>query len=439
MLYFILIYLIAFACFAYKILDKDLLAPTVITGFTLILGTFVACIGNVNWKVKVPWEILLIYVLGTSSLLFGELVLKQKCYKSTFRLDTTQKYKIKEVNIPKWITFTAVLFSIVIVLLSQKKSIQIAYENGYYGAEWQSMPVYVKHAISSGRAHYGALLSIGRQLLENFTYLGLFLFISNGSISGFKNAFKTHSYLLIFIVLYAYMLSFQGQRSNFIALIAFCFYTFWIQNAHLKVELNYKKIILAGSIFIVLFLVYFTIAGSLTGRSANSSALENIYIYIGSSIVDFAELFNSDAKKYTLTWGALTFNGIYTTLRRLIPALPIINKALNSFDFGFITFANGSKSNVYGPYAVIFTEFSYFGVALLTFIQGCIYRLLYNTVRKYNATPWGIYLFSFISYGIVIAFIDEQQFSLLFSVYQLMHLTIAYILLNFCLKKYSKI
>lgn len=437
MLYFILVYLMIFTYIAYRLLDRDLLAPTVITGLTLILGTTVACIGNVNWQVKVPWNVLFIYVLGTLSLMFGELIVKQKCCKTDFKLNFTQQYRIKEVKIPRWIILVTVLFSIVVVILSKRKSIQIAYENGYYGADWQSMPVYVKHAISSGRAHYGILLSTGRQVLENFTYLGLFFFILNGSITGFIYAFRNYSYLLVFVVLYAYMLSFQGQRSNFIAIIAFCFYAFWIQSVRLKVKLNYKKIILAGSAFVVLFLLYFTIVGSLTGRSANSNAMENIYVYIGSSIVDFAEYFNSDVEKYTFTWGTLTFNGIYTTLKRLIPFLPTISRTPNSFDFGFVTLANGSKSNVYGPYAVFFAEFSYFGVVILTFIQGCIYRLLYNTVRRSGATPWGIYLFSFISYGIVIAFIDEQQFLLLFSVYQLMHLTIAYVFLNFCIRKYS--
>lgn len=439
MLYIILFYLMLYTFGAFILLDKDIFSPSVVTGLMLILGTSVACIGNVNWKVTIPVQVLIIYMIGTIFMLIGEIFAKRLCCKGSFRLNYTKNYRITEVKIPIWIILSALVFSIVVALLSEKKAVQIAYANGYYSAEWQSMPVYVKHALSSGRASFGMVLSTCRQVVENCTYLGLFFFIMNGTVMGFGYALRKHFLLCSFIFPYAYIMSLQGQRSSFIAIIAFCFYSFWILYSHLRIEVNHRKLIIAGGFFICLFLLYFTVIGSLTGRSANSNAFENIFVYIGSSIVDFAEYLNSDAGKYTFTWGTRTFSGFYATATRLIPFFTPVKPASDSFDFGFVFFENGSSSNVYGPYAKFFSEFSYIGVAILPLLQGAIYRLMYNNARRNSVSVWGIYLFSFISYGIVIAFVDEQQFQLLFSVYQLMHLMIAYILLNLCLTRCSGI
>ena len=438
MLYTIVICLLIFTYFAYRILDKDYFAPSVIMGITIIFGGIVGCFANLNWKVHVPFEVLLLYMLGYGSLILGEIVVKNKSYQMHLKFKYTQQYTISEINIPNKFIFMAIVFSIVVVMISKNKSVQIAYENGYTGEEWQSMPVYVKHAISRGNAHYGVVLSTCRQILENITYLSVFIFIFNGSIAGFAYAVKKHFVLFVFPLLYAYMLSFQGQRSNFIGIIVFSFYAFILQSKHLRVKLNYKKIIIICVVFVILFLLYFTIVGNFTGRSANSNAIENACVYIGSSILDCAEYINSPQSKYSFTWGTRTFSGLYSTIMRIFPFLPTIHANSNAYTFQFVTFANGSESNVYGPFAKFFSEFGYLGVIILCFVQGLLYRILYNTCKNPSATPWQMYLFSFISYGIVIAFVDEQQLSLLFSVYQLMHLFIGYILLNYCIHQFSE-
>lgn len=438
MLYAAFAYLIIFTYSAYRILNKDIFAPSVITGITLVLGTFVAILGNYKWNVTVPFVVLLIYVLGTISLLMGEITTKSRCISSN-KFTFTQRYSVNEVIIPKWIVIIALLFSLFVVVWSKKKATEIAYANGYYGADWQSMPVYVKWAVSNGKAKFGFTLSLCRQVLEVITYLGVYFFIMNASVTGIKYAFRNHYYLLCFIVPFAFMLSIQGQRSNFIGVISFAFYILWSQNKKLRVKLNYKRVIMFGGIFVLLFLVYFIVVGNLTGRAATDNAMEDVYIYVGSSIVDFAEYFNSSLGKFTFTWGTRTFSGIYSTMKTLIPFLPSVKRATGSFDFGFVVFENGSRSNVYGPYAKFYSEFGYLGVICLPFLQGCIYRLLYNNARNKSATPWSIYLFAYISYGIVIAFVDEQQFQLLFSTYQIIHLVLTYFLLNYCINNYGKL
>ncbi len=439
MFFWILTYLICFTYGAYILLGKDIFAPSVIFGLTLIIGTFAACIGNVNWGVHIPVDVLIIYSIGTAFLLIGELLLKKNISKVGIKASYTQSFEMMEIRIPKSIIVIALIFSIVVVYYSKIKAIQIAYSNGYYGYDWQSMPVYVKHAVSSGRASYGMVLSTCRQIVEDFCYLGLFFFLMNSSVRGFLYSIKHHWNLLIFIIPYAYMMSLQGQRSSFVGIVAFGFYLFWILNYHCKISIDKNKIILTGLIFIMIFLIYFTIIGNVTGRAANSNSIENILVYTGSSIVDFSEYLNSPLNKYTHTWGTRTFGGMWSTIRRIFPFLKPINRAPVSYGFGFVYFKNGSASNVYGPFANFFSEFSYFGVALFPFLEGMIYRLMYNNAKKEGTSMWNIYLFSYIAYGIVIAFIDEQQFQLLFSVYQLMHLTIAYIILNICIKNYGKV
>ena len=73
MLYTIVICLLIFTYFAYRILDKDYFAPSVIMGITIIFGGIVGCFANLNWKVHVPFEVLLLYMLGYGSLILGEI------------------------------------------------------------------------------------------------------------------------------------------------------------------------------------------------------------------------------------------------------------------------------------------------------------------------------------------------------------------------------
>lgn len=432
MLYIVLLFLIVFTLVALYI-TNDILSPTVIISLTTVFGTFIACLGNCNWGISVPAEILLVYILGMSSYLFGELASINKNAAINVRIGSVKIFSAKRVlsenRIPYKHILIVFLYSSIIAYIYGKKAVQIAYQYGYTGAAWQSMYDYIKNAFMYKGAHMGILLSTAYALSGVFTYVSLQFFIVNAAIIGIKKTIKECWYYLLLLIPYAYTQFIQGQRTGYIGIFSFLIFNFLLaKNKISQKKIRLSQLIKYGMMAVSVFFVIFVSSGVNTGRLEQSYAFESLKVYAGSAIVDFAEYFNVDGRLNTGI-GISTFAGLRGTLSRFI-------KLDGKGRLGFVTFRNGSMSNVYGAFASYYTDFWYFGVVLLPFALGYLYRRFYNNARGKNASYVSLYIYGYFSYGMVMSFISEQQYRLFFSVGQLMHLSIAYIVLRYCIKKY---
>ena len=432
MLYIVLLFLTIFTLLAIYI-TNDVLSPTVIISLTTVFGTFIACLGNRNWGISIPIDILLVYVLGMSSYLFGELGSKSKNRPinvkfGSFKLFQTNRV-LSENRIPFMHIMIAFLFSCIVAYIYGKKAIQIAYQYGYTGAAWQSMYDYIKNAFMYKGAHMGVLLSTAYALSGVFTYVVLQFFIVNAAIIGFKKTIKGCWYYLLLLIPYAYTQFMQGQRTGYIGIFSFLIFNFLLaKNKKNQKKIRISQLIKYGMVAVSVFFVIFVSSGVNTGRLEQLHAFESLKVYAGSAIVDFAEYFNVDGRLNTGI-GISTFSGLRGTLSRFI-------NLDGKGRLGFVTLKNGSMSNVYGAFASYYTDFWYFGVVLLPFMLGYLYRRFYNNARGQNASYTSLYIYGYFSYGMVMSFISEQQYRLFFSVGQIMHLCIAYFVLRYCIKKY---
>ena len=70
--------------------------------------------------------------------------------------------------------------------------------------------------------------------------------------------------------------------------------------------------------------------------------------------------------------------------------------------------------------------------------MGYLYRRLYDNAKEANTSYGSLYLFGYVSYGMVMTFIAEQQIRNFMSIGQLMHVIIAVVVLKIFVKKFQQ-
>ena len=434
MLYAVLVYLIIFTILSFRVFN-DIMSPTVIIGLTMIFGTVIACIGNINCCIEIQVDILIVYLLGTFFLFIGEAVATNNKKKIVIKCGatyiTSQNRFLKPNNIPFKYTLVLFIFTLVVAVLCERRYINIAYTFGYTGESWQSLQKYIKEALMYRNARLGMGLATAYSIVTVLAYIFLEFFTINCCYNGIKNTIKKHWFYLLPVFSYVYVNNVQGQRSGYIGLISFVIFSYFIANSAINnKKINVMKFVKYGLIAVLLFIIVFVISAVENGRLQESNAIESVKIYAGSAIVDLANYFNNGAE-HTEKIGQSTFPGLRSTISRFIP----INNNMKSV-FGFVRFANGSYSNVYTAFGHYYADFGYIGIVFFSFLSGYLYKRLYNNTKGENISYGALYIYSYLTYGLVMTFIAEQQFTMFMSVNQLMHFFFAYFLLNIFVKKF---
>lgn len=435
MLYVVLIYLIIFTLMTYGMF-RDIFSPTVIIGIMCTLCSFFACLGNANWGVSIPIDILPLYVLGTIALATGELIAVNRgkiVLKNGHKRKFAQR-ALTENYIPFCYVSVALVYSIGVVFYYSRKLISFAYDYGYTGAAWQSLQECIKNATMYSDFHIGYVLASAYAIFIVFVYIAVQFFVINASLIGWKKAFKSCWYYLLLLVPYVYIQFMQGQRTGILGLIVFGAFIFFLGQSKKKFrKIKVKDLVKYGVTALVSFFIIFAVIGVNTGRIVGS-ALESIKVYTGSSIVDTANYFN-EGGEFNETIGATTLVGLRATISRFIPS---INNSKQGTVLHFVRYQNGSASNVYGSFTQYYADFWYVGVILLCLILGFLYRRLYENARMDNASYGSTYIYGYIGYGIIMTPIAECQITSLFSVVQLMHIFFAVIILPWCVNHFAK-
>jgi len=433
LLYIIAIYLFAYSIIAY-ILLRDVLSPSVIVGLSMTFGTAVAISSNAKWAISVPVEVVIVYLLGTLSLLVGELLAGKKVlgsYKVSRSKVILNYPQISYVKIPFRLLFISLLFSITVSYFYGKKAISIAWAYGFTNASWQSLQDYIKNAMMYGGAHIGMGLASAYAISTVLTYIFIQIYVVNVGIKGWRYTFKRNWYYLLMFLPYIYTQFIQGQRTGYIGMFSFILYNYFFSYYSKKnKKISTKTFVRYATVAIVVFYVVFLISGIRSGRLKKMDSLESIRVYTGSSIIDCADYFNRGGI-LNKGFGVSTFKGLRNTISRFVP----LNGESN---LGWVRMANGSRSNVYGAFTSYYSDFSYLGVIIIPTLLGFIYKLMHNKAKSDQSTFGALYAYSYISYGIVMSFIDEQQLRLFMSVGQIMHVVVAVVLLKLVVNRYAK-
>lgn len=434
MLIMTIILLFCLLFFAYRILNRDILSPSMISIVMFIVGCFAGLIGNRNWMIEINVLIPLIYFLALLFMVLGEKICLKK--RVVFKNNFLNKKNVSDftnslVQIPIWFYIAYFIYSIFVLSLMQKRAVAAAVVHGYSYQKWQNLSEYIKDAFMYGEASWGMALATLYAILVVIAYISFAAVLINYSVLGWRVTIKKYKRYIFAIVPYVIAQIIQGQRSGYVGFITFGIMIYYLYCIKEKKEIKLSNILRKGIVIFVLACIIFISSGVFTGRLNIKNANESLLVYLGSSVVDFSNMLNYPIKGLGL--GFNSFTGLLSTLRRIFIYIPTSTKQM--FTGGFVTMANGSRSNIYSALANYYLDFGFIGIIIITLLLGMIYRLLYNNAKKSNGNIWPIYLYAYVSYGIVMAFISEQQLTLLFSIGQLMHLIIAYFALKL-VKKY---
>ena len=139
------------------------------------------------------------------------------------------------------------------------------------------------------------------------------------------------------------------------------------------------------------------------GANRKSIISSEIQTYLSGGIVAFSDTIFSHS--FTRN-GADTFRlfiAIGDALFGLHNAVPLVNE--------FITIGNGITTNVYTFYDFYIRDFGIIYALMMQYVVAVIHGVSYNKMKKGNL--FSIFIFSMLSYPLLMQFFQDQYFSLL--------------------------
>jgi oligosaccharide repeat unit polymerase len=225
---------------------------------------------------------------------------------------------------------------------------------------------------------------------------------------------KKNFILLIPIITLLFSTVLSTARNGFIGIIImFFFYVF--DCVRIKQKLKIGKIFKWGVVLIAVFLAVFSALGSSRGQSAT---LDTICIYAGSSIVAFSVWFSKGMNGSGSLFGSESFVGIHELIARFFPNY----KDLSLFD-KFITFPNGSQTNIYTAFKAWIADFGWLGCLIFCLLIGFFFGIIYlkTIYKKYDfRTCLFRCVYAYFLYYLIYSFATPELTTSFLSVTQLM-------------------
>lgn len=140
-----------------------------------------------------------------------------------------------------------------------------------------------------------------------------------------------------------------------------------------------------------------------SGANRRSIISSEFQIYLSGGIIAFSDTLSSHS--FTRN-GANTFR-LFIALGDMLfgthNAVPLVNE--------FITIGNGITTNVYTFYDFYIRDFGVLYALIMQYIVAVIHGVSYSKMKKGNL--FGIFIFSMLSYPLIMQFFQDQYFSLL--------------------------
>lgn len=387
MLYVLAVYLFFSACLSYRISGYDIISPTFVLSTLFLFCDLFSIIGNQQWHVLITGNLVVVFIIALTMIQFGEMfaisIIKNR--KRNNEIDLFQNKSIISFSKIKLIIFilidSAILWVYYNNLLLLVKS--IGYSNG------DKLIQYIRVATTVNDMSVNPIIAILVGYISGMAYIALYIFLNNfdGTIKSIKNNFL----LLIPVVLYTGSSVISGARNGFIQIIVFVFMVCLLLYRRNNKRINVFKTLIISCITIFLFLLIFTNLGKLTGKTTDNNALNNILIYVGSSIVALGKWL-ANGIRYSKYIGIESFWGIRYFINKIDSSF-----YAGSFALNFIYFNNGSSTNIYTAFRSFLADFGYPGLMIIPFIISFIYSFCYQNTKK-SGESLSIILYSYFFY-----------------------------------------
>lgn len=431
MIYLLLALLIILLLSALILAQGDILSPWVISIGMVLISCIFAVLYSKKWEINIGSYSVIIIVLSLFLFGIGELfveLLNELYYKNTNGLVSSRdNNNLLLINIPIKITYSIIALLVVFLFYYAIRIYKISLIGGNKEG-FAGMLHYARDVLITSGNHVGRLGNHMMIFAEAATSIYLLAFINNIVLKQYST--KTLLNLCPVIIYFFFGILSTG-RTFIIKLFAMALIYYFIMDSKRQ---NWKKtsitkILVMGGLSLVVFFILFTILGVLKGTSANGM-FDKIAFYTGLSIPSF-DYFVQTYDHNNIILGEETLYGIHSILRKIGIFIPERARHLE-----FVYFS-GVRGNVYMSFRRYLNDYGLFGLFLIQFSLGVLYKSLYTLLKRTKHFNVVLILYGFLFYPLVMQGIDELILSSMLNtsvVYLAVYVSILYYI---CIKKYK--
>lgn len=418
MIYLLIFTIILFFIFSFYIFEKNILTPSVVLCGTFLVSLLFSVFNVKKWGVCLSEKTYLIVVLALLSFMIGNLVVKIL----NLKIKKKSEYKIKKNSFLKFLLIDIIL--LIGLYKYYKDTYSLSLIAGNPGG-FKLMLYYVREA-KLKFYDVSRISNLFFMLTQAFAYTSIFYFF----FLTINHKFRLNNILnLSPAIIYLGFIFLTGGRTGFIYLIVYSINVVFLlsyQKNNFTIK-NLKKVVLYLILSLIIFFVFFCIAGSLKGQiQTRDIIIDRIAIYTGSSIPALNEHINSGRMIESKIVGGNLFFNLYSFLKKFGIDIPNLYAPLY-----FTDFKAGYGTNVYTGIIRYINDLGFFGMLLTMAFLGFFYGTFYSFVSK-RKNAFLLILYSMYCYPVYEFVIEERFFMDLFPygfMYTYIFISFAYFIL----------
>lgn len=427
---------ILIALFSYRIFNRDILSPSLISSLIFLFSTICAIFGLSSWNnISLSFDCFMLLFIGLFSFLIGETIARRVFYRKKIEKDITQSIPKETWQQNKISTITLVLlatFAIITTFFLIKEIGDVCAFYGFQGENiMEKLAFYrTKTSLFSDTTSIRDINFIVKQCWKICSAIGIILFTYFTILKNSNEKIGRKRTLLIFSIITITLLQsflYNGGRSIlFHYVISFIGITLFYRLTKKQKTLskkNLQKILVLTSALLLIFYLLLPIVG----RKTNHGFMEYTSFYLGASIPSL-QLYLEESIESSDPIGEESFSGVYYTLNKL--HIIDYTKAQTHEWRAFAD--NGTlSSNVYTSIRSYYKDFGIFGVIILQLLFGFIITIFYLKTKHSSNILSSIIYFNYL-YILFDQVRDEQFYSLISisSIAQILIIIITFYIIN---------
>lgn len=391
-----------------KIYNKEILSPSIVYTFSMIMCLFCSIVGLINWNNVSTLKFTTIAIIICSVVFFS---LGEYISRKILKVNNI-KYKPQKISqIEWWKIILQIIFITITIIFMYFEVKRIAKIAGYTDGGFFTMISYFRNLsilyttelLETGQG-INIIVSQMRKICEVICFINIYFLVNNIFYKNLKNK-KNLGYLLILVMCLGLSLLTGGRMQIIIYVIAIVFVALVLLLSKYKIcqiiKEHSKKIII---LFVVVIIGFYAML-PLTGRKNNVDIVSYMSFYLGTSIPSLDIYLDNSTKPES--FGEETLRGFQTVLYKIG-----VNKKISPITTQWIHFdvdeTNSMSSNIFTSGKRYYHDFGYLGVAICQMIFGFSISFLYYFMKKKSSVI--ILIFLSMNFYMVIDQIRDDLF-----------------------------
>lgn len=366
MLIIIISFLTIALIIAYMASNGDFMAPPVLMTGMFWVSYLCVVYMQPTWNIEFKFDTLVCLAVGIGSFFIGYYLLA---------LGVRGKHSVERLRYIRISNMKIIIFYIVSVIVMMMFLRYVKSAVG--GNNWLDTMARYRFTTAYGNTT-GEFTSIpsGIATLKMFLNVSPYLF-SYVLVNNYLAIHKWDIRLIIAIIIGVISSLIGGSRFDLIRVPIAIIVTYYLLSLRsFKIDQKTKiKFFLRALLIVIVVVVLFSTLRSFVGRKNTSDFTTYISQYLGAPNALLNEFLKNPI--HTEFFGKETFWGIYNGFGRVFHN----SKYIYDYTLEFKTINGNSLGNVYTAFRMYYADFGYPGVAILDFLLGLIFAIIYFTSR----------------------------------------------------------